>query len=265
MTRWFFLYSIILFHSSFAYSANMMSGMIASGGSCYELDSSWTPAWVNVVGYWNLNSSFNATTGPNLTATGAGASISAVGAKLGTRAASFDATAGAGAAASSDFSFPNTTFTVSAWVKTTSSAVNNFYVSNGGIGGGWALKVQTDHFDIFVKNAANGQVVLSTSRIINDGRWHHIVAVITTNTSSEAGNTAIVFIDGSSEAVTQSLPGNGAYADLGSAAAVGIGGRSFPGGTNFFSGQVDEVAIWNTALTTAQIKTIYDQQSCGQN
>lgn len=226
-----------------------------------ELDASWTPQWSSLVGYWTLDSSFGATVGPSLTATGAGASIAAASVKVGSGYGAFNGTAGAAATAASTFGFPNTTFTVSVWLNTTSTGGNNYFISNGGIGQGWAIRVAVNQICIMLKNYSNSQITLGTSPTVNDGNWHHIVAVITTNTTTEASNNAAVYIDGQSTTVSQSLPGTGAYGDPTNTSAMGIGARAFPGGSDFFTGSLDDAAIWSTGLTAAQVQTIYARQS----
>jgi hypothetical protein len=38
-------------------------------------------------------------------------------------------------------------------------------------------------------------------------------------------------------------------------------GRTFPDGNEFFEGSIDDVAIWDVALTAPEIQAIYDLQS----
>ena len=136
------------------------------------------------------------------------------------------------------------TFAVSAWVKTDSPAgaivvqrtptsadgsyglsiVNNgkamFYVYNGGLG-----------------------FIFQSDVIVNDGLWHHIVVVRTNSTDGE------IYIDGS-------LAGSGS----GSARSlnnvlVNIGRGT--AGTSYFNGSIDDVRIYDTALSAEEIWQLY--------
>ena len=75
--------------------------------------------------------------------------------------------------------------------------------------------------------------------------WYHYVM-------TKSGNTYSLYVDGV-------LIGSGTDSDnatVGSTSFIGLNG-----GNNYFNGQIDEVAIWNTALTSTQVQSIYDATS----
>ncbi|MEG4838227.1 DUF4347 domain-containing protein, partial [Microcoleus sp. B9-D4] len=92
---------------------------------------------------------------------------------------------------------------------------------------------------------AGTQVVVGTTNV-NDGQWHHVAAVYN-------GSTMSLYIDGVLEGTLNyagGIPTN--------AFDVLIGANAQVTGRNF-NGQIDEVRVWNTARTQAQIQGSMNQ------
>lgn len=96
-------------------------------------------------------------------------------------------------------------------------------------------------------NGTAGNSNLISSRALNDGSWHHIVW---TREASTKKNT--LYIDGVQDgpAVTDNEP---SINSLGTAITVG---SSTSG--NFLTGNIDELAIYNGALSQSQVTSIYN-------
>ncbi len=92
---------------------------------------------------------------------------------------------------------------------------------------------------------------LSGTTAINDSTWHHIAAVYNPN----ANNKHSLYIDGVLEAA-----GNFTQAVSTSSGGIYVGRRV--DGVNNFDGLIDEVRIWNTALTGAEIAANYEKELC---
>ena len=161
-------------------------------------------------------------------------------------------------------------FTFDAWVKTTSSGtpVGSDFVADvlrkrnrddGGlmdIGIGmindvtrFFLTDDAGHFD-----AAAG---IQGTTIINDGRWHHIAGVRDT-----AAGEARLFVDGVLEASLTDTTGtflevNTVPWNIGN--VPGSGGFRYP-----WDGLIDEVEIFDRALTEAEIRAIYEAGTAGK-
>lgn len=226
------------------------------------LDSSWTPQWSNLVAYWSLDTDFSAKVGSALTASGAGATITSSTFKIGTGSASFDGTASASGATASTYAFNNTTFTVLLWAKTTSTT-SSWLVSNGGGGNGWGININSSSAGYIVpmyKNAAGSWIQRAAQTKTNDGAWHHIAVIFTTDSTTETNNLQQIYVDGTLSQGAMVYPGNGAYNSPGSSQAIALGARNLPTATDYFTGSLDDVAICKTALTTTQIQTIYTRQ-----
>ncbi len=93
-------------------------------------------------------------------------------------------------------------------------------------------------------------VQITSTRTVADGQWHHIVAV------REANGTGQVFIDGQLDS-TQSGPdvalGSGFLVYLGADKRNAYYGSS----PSYFNGLIDQVGIYNQALSQAAIQAIY--------
>jgi len=132
--------------------------------------------------------------------------------------------------------------------KTSTAAGNNGYTmtldSSGrlefsfrGTGTGDRIRVRTDSFT----DGANGS-------------WHH---VIVTKSTATAASSVTIYVDGSSETLNvlnDTLTGVTTNADV-----LGIGASIT--GTSRFTGNIDEFAIWNAELTSAEVTEVYNTNS----
>lgn len=163
--------------------------------------------------------------------------------------------------------WPNTSFTLEAWVKTSSAApgiVLSKYACGGACPNGAALSYFAlalaangfPQFDQRPEGQAN-TATLKDTQAINDGAWHHLVGV-RDNTMSKM----ILYVDG-----VQRLSSNLVAAQLGpmsdadaSVDPVTIGTSQVAGQTtygSYLTGAVDEVAIYSRALSAAEVAAIY--------
>ncbi|MHC4700763.1 MAG: LamG domain-containing protein, partial [Planctomycetota bacterium] len=147
--------------------------------------------------------------------------------------------------------------TVSAWIRTTSPA-NQHIVSfdrneywrlqlGGEAGGpgllGWSVMT------------SSGQVDYGSARRVDDGQWHHVAGVF--------GNGILtMYIDAGPEASVYGGStfgtGNTRFGFLGiGSEATEFDGR--PNATGYFEGDLDEVRIYDSALTQAEIAWLADE------
>ena len=86
----------------------------------------------------------------------------------------------------------------------------------------------------------------------NGTQWYHLAATV-------SGTTATVYLDGSLvDTATCSSPTSTAFNDLRLGALNGTG--SFGGNTNPFGGYLDEVALYNRAITSTEVSNIYNNK-----
>lgn len=140
----------------------------------------------------------------------------------------------------------NSDYTISAWIKPTASG------SRGIVG--WGNYGTTRQVNALRLNGANGfshywwgADISPGAGAVNllDGNWHHVVA-------QHNGGVRQVWLDGSRIVYDLQDGTIGAHNAQPTNFAIG---RTF--GTEFFQGQLDEVAIWNEFLTDTQIRDLY--------
>jgi hypothetical protein len=162
-----------------------------------------------------------------------------------------------------DFGTPNggnAALTVETWVNAPTGQTDDGGIITKGTGGGGeqfnldtgADGGTTPHaFRFFVRDASGG-VHLANSTVLPDGNWHHLVGVC-----DEANGNVLLYVDGVLAGSTTITPGSGLQA---SANPISIGSRQSASSGSYdaqFYGIVDEVAIYNYALTPAQVSADY--------
>ncbi len=155
----------------------------------------------------------------------------------------------------SSLNFGTGDFTFSAWTKTAQDCTGNKVyagryqgigdvslwlgcVDSSGVG-----KARFSVRDSLGNSGPSGDSI----KTINDNQWHHLVGV-------KNGSNTIIYVDGIREnSGTGSFTGNfNATADF----TIG----AYPGG-NYAEGLIDDVRIYNYALTPTQIKLLYNEDS----
>jgi uncharacterized repeat protein (TIGR01451 family) len=139
-------------------------------------------------------------------------------------------------------------FAVAAWVKTTAS---NGVILNqrdpNNFNGEYGLSVSGGQVNWYTYGNYQYGFNFNSNASVNDGNWHLIIAVRLAN------GTGQIYIDGKLDNSQAAAP-----VPLGSGFHVYIG-EDVRDGVNNFVGQIDEVQIYNTALTPAQIGMLYTQ------
>ncbi|WP_053977172.1 LamG-like jellyroll fold domain-containing protein [Mangrovimonas xylaniphaga] len=150
--------------------------------------------------------------------------------------------------------------TVEAWVRTTKDSQP---ASAGGDGQsvicdwGYSSSGQRFTFNLLWSNgirletAAGG---VSGTTPVNDGAWHHVAAVY----NPSASPTVKVYVDG-----TEDASGNPTVNTSSSSWATKIRLGKRVDGSGPFEGDMDEVRVWNVALTEAQIQSRMNVELCG--
>ncbi len=163
---------------------------------------------------------------------------------------------------STPYQFANTTFTVTGWFKSSPGVNGGAFVAQGGVAGqgGWLVGLNGDttgKLSAVLKNTDGGQTGRLSSRTgFNDNNWHQFAFIVTTNTSTYTGNSLVIYADGMLQSSTANSDStSGGYDTDTSTALLGARGS---GSDAFFTGGLDEVRIYNRALTAAEIQGQYD-------
>ena len=146
---------------------------------------------------------------------------------------------------------PNT-FTISLWFNTTSVTGGKLmgFENNQTGGGQFDRNIYMDksgllYYGVYV----SGFKVINSTAAYNDGKWHHVVITMGST------NGAVMYIDdvtiASNATITSGEPHSGYWLIGGGQ----LGGWPSTNGftSNFFAGQIDDVAVYSTEQTAAQV------------
>jgi hypothetical protein len=130
------------------------------------------------------------------------------------------------------------TLSISQWIKFTGTSQQ--YVTN--FGNDYGTYVSNGKFAIVFRNTANTQKGLISTININDGQWHHILAIKTTT-------NLYLYVDGVLE--------SNANGDVGRISTRSSAIGAIFNGSSLFNGNIDEVALWNTDQSS-NVSSIYN-------
>lgn len=149
---------------------------------------------------------------------------------------------------------PTTNFTISTWIKTSSTASNGIFEDNSNaptnyvglsllMKGNVAPCTVAGTIGIYLGNITEGYVC--TSQTVNNGIWHHVA--VTYN-----GSLASIYIDGTlSASGTRRVQGLSGYSGN---AYIGI---STDLTSRPFNGSIDELRFYNRSLSASEILNLY--------
>ncbi len=140
-------------------------------------------------------------------------------------------------------------FTISAWIKRDSGTTNASILSkrNAANSEGYDFRINGSGQLAFTVNGA--AATLTSSVAIPENIWHQVAVIY-------SGGTATIYIDGV-EDTSAVLPAPTATSQkFLIAAADGFD----PNTTDYFAGNIDEVRVWDVALTPVQLRYIMNQE-----
>ena len=143
--------------------------------------------------------------------------------------------------------------TASVWIKTTDSSSAEFIIGKDSISTNTRsfLLYRSGNNARFLIFVSGGNQLVTGTSTINDGNWHHVMGVNT-------GTDLKIYVDGVLE---NTNAGGGGTMLGGTSGAFNIGRRATaPAQRGHFTGNIDEVAVWNTDQSS-NIATIYNSGS----
>lgn len=149
--------------------------------------------------------------------------------------------------------------TLSTWFKSSYSGSNNQRIISKDDNVNRCYMTQLDgsgNANFYIWNGNSGKAAVSTGTDYRDGDWHHIVGVFNPNAS--AAQRLAIYIDGVNVGY-----GNTSVTTIDNDTVdLEIGRKQ--DNTLFFNGSLDEAAVFNTALSSCDVKGIYEG-SIGSN
>jgi hypothetical protein len=146
--------------------------------------------------------------------------------------------------ASGTLDFGTGDFSVEAWVKTSVNGERAVVSKRPSSGPYWQFTVTDDsghvgHIRVNVFDGAVNRQAYGPAVRVDDGVWHHVAVVF----DRDVGTT--VYVDGSSAATVGTMT-----ADVGNAGPFLVGKAT---GYGYFSGDLDEVAVYPYALSSGDV------------
>ncbi|HWI57844.1 MAG TPA: DUF2341 domain-containing protein, partial [Bacillota bacterium] len=153
----------------------------------------------------------------------------------------------------------NAQFSVEAWVNGGYGQTTNAGIVTLGYGnGGEQFNLDTGNddklhnFRFFVRDASGKAWLANGTNAPNDNAWHHVVGVC-----DQANGQIRLYVDGVLN-ISSAIPANSGL--LSSTVPMSIGSRRSGSGPTYdsqFAGSIDEVAIYNYALSSTQVTAHY--------
>ncbi|OUS01962.1 hypothetical protein A9Q86_04735 [Flavobacteriales bacterium 33_180_T64] len=140
-------------------------------------------------------------------------------------------------------------FTISAWIKRVDGANERSIVSkrNNSNTQGFDFKIDANgRLAATWRTSTNVLQSVNTNKVVPAGQWHHVAIAYD-------GTNSYLYIDGV-------LGSNRVKAKPGSSTNSFIIGASGENPSRFFSGDIDEVRIWNVKLSETQLRFIMNQE-----
>jgi hypothetical protein len=158
---------------------------------------------------------------------------------------------------------PGNYWTVAMWVRSSTAGGVYAYQGDGAWTGSFPIIGDTV---FYLNNGTNsngygrsggkaggvrwGQGVETGTALVNDGLWHHLVLACN-------GTKKIAYVDGNLDALTTD-----GWNALGSGGQFWIGGGEDPGdGTANLNGLIDEVYVYNRALSRDEVQALYNHNA----
>jgi hypothetical protein len=240
----------------FGYMPNMGFWNVVPTGQ--YMNSTWAPAWSNLMGYWKLNETAGSGTvsdSSGYTNTGtvhSGVTLGVSG-KLQT-AASFNGSTNGwiDLGAGSNLYFAGN-ITMAVWLYQTNATV-----------GSWQNMIVRDYItgvSVYLRNYGGASGTYNCGGNSNDANY--AIPVADRNNwvfmACEYNGTAWVLYRNGVKVVTGTATATGATATTGIDWTLGNGSHS--GTARYYYGSIAEASIWNTALTATQLELIYHHQA----
>ena len=212
-----------------------------------------TPNDTGLVGYWSFDDG-SGTTAEDFSPSGTNTGTLTNGptwvdGKLG-KALSFDGIStyvSLGNPGNSPLNVGTSDFTIASWIKTTDGGGQRCIVSSTGSSRGVRFGLTGGHPYYLIGDGTTYRESSIGSAVVNDGNWHHLVIVF-----SRTSSTATAYVDGMSSGV-DSFSASIGSANSGSTKVIG----AMAAGTGLINGTIDDVRIYNRALSQAEITALY--------
>ena len=214
-----------------------------------------------LVGYWPFNGNANDESGNGNNGTIHGATLTADRFGNINSAYSFNGTNNWIEGNTTIGNFGLSDFTISCWIVALTGSLEETYIgkrSDGTYGNNWFGAIDPPsriaYWDVDADNTGKNHYVIYSNLILNTSNWYNIVF-------QREGNNWRLFINGVENA-TLTTP---AIQNINNTAPFTIGARYWDTNlTGYFTGKIDDVRMYNRALSSSEITSLYNEGLCIQ-
>jgi hypothetical protein len=226
-----------------------------------ELDSSWTPQWANLVGYWKLNETAGSSTISDSSGHSNSGTCSITNVITSTVAPTLGETGKVGTSATfpqksyidiSTLNLNQNAYTKMAWIYPTITSTSQNIISTTNSNTSWCHAFYVNNGVLTNGHGGNPKLLISNI-IIPTITWTHVATTYTYNVA-DGSSTMNAYINGNKVGNATNIariPATNCDIEIGNILR----------GTYSFTGSIDEAAVWSVGLTDSDIATIYKRQS----
>jgi len=155
------------------------------------------------------------------------------------------------AAGSGIQSYPYNNLAISVWAYLTRDSTNEAFVASGITSGiAWVVRKTSSNKLNIEYWGTGGYRTTSTSSLPSLNAWHHFVF-----TMESDATTSKIYVDGVVQSTLESV--DTLTGSCTSCGMLQIGRQQAVSNTNYFNGSIDEVRIWNRALSVSEVRQQY--------
>lgn len=155
----------------------------------------------------------------------------------------------------------NSSFSISLWLKSNQSGggstgfgwLVDHRRNNDGTYAGYTIGDHSGTIIAVIRDSFGNNAAAYSSTDVNDDRWHHVVLVVDRSDQKE-----FLYIDNKVEDIKKIT----SIGNIGTAFDLHFGGTTYPNTpVDFYSGALDQVRIYDRALTELEVQSLYDEPS----
>ena len=142
------------------------------------------------------------------------------------------------------------------WIKTTETLTRVIFAVNGVTTGNreWVILIEGGKIRAAINNANQTYLnVGNAPTIVNDNIWHHIV--VTLDSTQSSSNEIKIWIDSAAQNLTKSYNTDTSGSFINKGLIIG----KVPTNSNYFTGIVDDLKIYNRQQTQTEITNLYNE------
>ena len=155
---------------------------------------------------------------------------------------------------------PPNPYSIALWIKAPagSASSNTIYAEGGSVAGGGNFIFRlfsgspATKLALQIRNDANDSqlAIVDSATTVFNNKWHHVVW-------ADNNGTAALYVDGVRDSTNYNYTPTGSYTN--GLSSIGVLARgSAPSFTNYFQGTLDDLRIYNRALSVDEVKQLYN-------